>query len=71
MTPLSGNSFNSNNFLEQFVTHISVEDLDSGSNGEVTCELVNGTSDFYLELVYTNEYRLMSNKKFDRETQAR
>lgn len=48
-----------------FVAHISVNDLDSEQNGQVTCSI---TADaFQLERMFDTEYKLVTTAVFDRE----
>ena len=48
-----------------FVAHVSVLDIDSGDNGEVTCTLDN--DNFMLQKLYTSEYKIVTASTFDRE----
>ncbi len=50
----------------QFVAHISVVDPDGGDSGEAECVL---DSDFFhMEPIYRNEYKLITSRPIDRET---
>lgn len=68
------NAVDSNGFAEvgetepilSFVAHISAEDADSGPNGEVNCELLQG-SGFGLQMLYAKEFKLVTTTVFDRE----
>ena len=50
----------------QFVAHLTVEDIDAGQNGLVTCKTEN--EHFDVELMYTNEYKVITRDPCDRET---
>ena len=50
----------------QFVAHLTVEDIDAGQNGLVTCKTEN--EHFDVELMYTNEYKVITKEPCDRET---
>ena len=52
----------------QFVAHLTVEDIDAGQNGLVTCKTEN--QHFGVEQMYTNEYKVISKEPCDRETSA-
>ena len=56
---------------DTFVTHLSVEDVDSGINGQVTCFLQDfAVHLFGIEQIYTNEYTISTiGASFDRERQ--
>lgn len=49
----------------QFVAHLSVEDIDAGQNGLVTCKTEN--EHFDVEMIYTNEYKVVTQAPCDRE----
>ena len=51
-----------------FVAHVSVEDSDSGPNGEVTCILSTGP--FELKQIYRKVYKVVTTARFDREEHA-
>lgn len=52
-----------------FVAHVSVEDLDHGPSGKVTCRVTDSEA-FGLEQIGVNAYKLVTSVMFDRETQA-
>lgn len=68
------NAVDNNGFAEvgenepilSFVAHISAEDADSGPNGEVNCELLQG-SGFGLQMLFAKEFKLVTTTVFDRE----
>lgn len=61
---------------EQFVAYLTVEDLDAGITGEVTCSLSNKRFDLFKEgsvssstsKQYRQEYRITTKNKYNRET---
>ncbi|XP_061765125.1 protocadherin-18a isoform X2 [Nerophis ophidion] len=55
--------------LDTFVALIRVEDLDSGSNGEVDCKL-HGQGYFKLQKSYENNYIILTNVSLDREKRS-
>ena len=54
--------------VNTFVAHISVEDLDSGSNGDVNCSLSD--SHFRLEEIFAKQYKMTTAVVLDREILA-
>ncbi|XP_061839904.1 protocadherin-18a isoform X2 [Nerophis lumbriciformis] len=55
--------------LDTFVALVRVEDLDSGSNGEVDCKL-HGQGYFKLQKSYENNYMILTNVSLDREKRS-
>uniref|UniRef100_A0A3P9MVN1 Protocadherin 18a n=1 Tax=Poecilia reticulata TaxID=8081 RepID=A0A3P9MVN1_POERE len=55
--------------LDTFVALVRVEDLDSGSNGEVECKL-HGQGYFKLQKTYENNYMILTNVSLDREKRS-
>ncbi|KAJ0050411.1 hypothetical protein NL108_003635 [Boleophthalmus pectinirostris] len=55
--------------LDTFVALVRVEDLDSGSNGEVECKL-HGQGYFKLQRTYENNYIILTNVSLDREKRS-
>ena len=55
---------------EAFVAHVSVTDSDSARNGDVECALTEN-DEFAMEQMYTNEYKVITTRMLDRETQTR
>lgn len=53
-----------------FVAHVSVTDGDSGRNGEVECALTE-TDEFVMDQMYASEYKIVTTRMLDRETQTR
>ena len=51
---------------DTFVAYISVLDKDNGNNGKVTCSL-NDNVNFRLEKLYMTEYKVVTERTFDRE----
>ena len=49
-----------------FVAHATVKDADSGSGGDVTCSL-GDQSNFRLESLFSNEFKITTGQIFDRE----
>lgn len=52
---------------DTLVGHVSVDDMDSGQNGQVQCAI--SLSEFRLERFYPKVYKILTNKIFDREEQ--
>ena len=51
-----------------FVAHVSVEDLDKGQSGVVSCTLHD--SHFHLQKLYQSEYKIITADEFDYETKS-
>lgn len=52
---------------DTLVGHVSVDDMDSGPNGQVHCAI--SLPEFLLEKLYPKVYKILTNKMFDREEQ--
>lgn len=52
---------------DTLVGHVSVDDMDSGPNGQVHCAI--SLPEFLLEKLYPKVYKILTNKIFDREEQ--
>lgn len=72
LTPSRQVEIPENSQSNTFVTHLSVEDSDSGINGQVTCFLQDyAVHLFAIEQLYANEYTISTiSASFDREHQA-